>query len=107
MTYFPAMATPKGVAMNEELQNMIERAIIEVLVERRKALGLSADELGRRVFHTASNARMKIQSLTQNQGNGKPRSLKVGEFVHISKALDLDPVRVLGKVLEQFEETRI
>ena len=50
---------------------------------------------------------MKVQTLTQKQGNGKPRSLKVGEFVALSKALDLDPVRVLSKVLEQFEETKI
>ena len=93
--------------MNEELQRMIEQAIVEVLVERRKTLGISAEELGKRVFPGASNARMKVQTLTQKQGNGKPRNLKVGEFVNISRALDLDPVRVLGKVLEQFEETRI
>lgn len=93
--------------MNEELQRMIEQAIIEVLVERRKSLGMSAEELGKRVFPGASNARMKVQTLTQKQGNGKPRSLKVGEFVNLSKALNLDPVRVLSKVLEQFEETRI
>lgn len=93
--------------MNEELQRMIEQAIIEVLVERRKTLGMSAEELGKRVFPGASNARMKVQTLTQKQGNGKPRSLKVGEFVNLSKALELDPVRVLSKVLEQFEETRI
>lgn len=93
--------------MNEELQRMIEQAIIEVLVERRKTLGMSAEELGKRVFPGASNARMKVQTLTQKQGNGKPRSLKVGEFVNLSKALELDPVRVLSKALEQFEETRI
>ena len=93
--------------MNEELQRMIEQAIIEVLVERRKTLGMSAEELGKRVFPGASNARMKVQTLTQKQGNGKPRSLKVGEFVNLSKALVLDPVRVLSKALEQFEETRI
>ena len=93
--------------MNEELQRMIEQAIIEVLVERRKSLGMSAEELGERVFPGASNGRMKVHSLTQKQGNGKPRSLKVGEFVNLSKALNLDPVRVLSKVLEQFEETRI
>ncbi|MDE6735601.1 MAG: hypothetical protein K2J64_09075 [Desulfovibrio sp.] len=93
--------------MNEELQRMIEQGIIEVLVERRKAMGISAEELGKRVFPGAANARMKVQTLTQKQGNGKPRSLKVGEFVNLSKALELDPVRVLSKVLEQFEETRI
>lgn len=93
--------------MNEELQRMIEQGIIEVLIERRKSLGISAEELGKMVFPGAANARMKVQTLTQKQGNGKPRSLKVGEFVNLSKALDLDPVRVLSKVLEQFEETRI
>ena len=46
------------VAMTEELQRMIEQAIVEVLAERRKALGLSAEELGKRVFPGASNARM-------------------------------------------------
>ena len=93
--------------MTEELQRMIEQAIVEVLAERRKALGLSADDLGKRVFPGASNARMKVQTLTQRQGNGKPRSLKVGEFIALSKALELDPVRVLGKALDRFEETRI
>ena len=34
--------------MTEELQRMIEQAIVEVLAERRKALGLSAEELGKR-----------------------------------------------------------
>lgn len=92
--------------MNEDLQRMIEQAIIAVLVEKRKSLGLSAEDLGKRVFPGASNARMKVQALSQKQGNGKPRTLKVGEFISISKALSLDPVRVLSKVLEQFEETR-
>ena len=86
---------------------MIEQAIIGILVERRKSLGMSAEDLGKRVFPGASNARMKVQTLTQRQGNGKPRNLKVGEFVNLSRALELDPVRVLSKVLEQFEETRI
>lgn len=93
--------------MNEELQRMIEQAIIDVIIEKRKSLGMSADELGKRVFPNASNARMKVQTLNQKQGNGKPRALKVGEFVSISRALSLDPVRVLSKVLEQFEETKI
>lgn len=93
--------------MNESLQRMIEEGIIDILVDKRKALGMSADELGKRVYPGVSNARMKVQTLTQKQGNGKPRSLKVGEFVALSKALELDPVRVLSKVLEQFEETRI
>ncbi len=93
--------------MNESLQRMIEEGIIDILVDKRKALGMSADELGKRVYSGVSNARMKVQTLTQKQGNGKPRSLKVGEFVALSKALELDPVRVLSKVLEQFEETRI
>ena len=92
--------------MNEELQRMIEQSIIEVLAERRKSMGISADELGRKVFPGAANARMKIQTLTQKQGNGKPRCLKVGEFVNLSQALELDPVRVLSKVLERFEETK-
>lgn len=92
--------------MNEELQRMIEQAIINVILERRKSLGMSAEELGKLVFPGASNARMKVQALNQKQGNGKPRSLKVGEFISISCALQLDPVRVLSKVLEQFEETR-
>ena len=83
--------------MTEELQRMIEQAIVEV----------PAEELGKRVFPGASNARMKVQTLTQRQGNGKPRSLKVGEFIALSKALELDPVRVLGKALDRFEETRI
>ncbi len=92
--------------MNEELQQMIEQAIISVIVEKRKAVGMSAEELGKRVFPNASNARMKVQALTQKQGNGKPRGLRVGEFVNLANALDLDPVRVLSKVLEQFEETK-
>ena len=50
--------------MTEELQRMIEQAIVEVLAERRKALGLSAEELGKRVFPGASNARMKVQTLS-------------------------------------------
>ncbi len=93
--------------MNESLQRMIEEGIIDILVDKRKTLGMSAEELGKLVYPEVANARMKVQTLTQKQGNGKPRSLKVGEFVALSKALDLDPVRVLSKVLEQFEETKI
>ena len=93
--------------MNESLQRMIEEGIINILVDKRKALGISAEELGKKVYPEVVNARMKVQTLTQKQGNGKSRSLKVGEFVALSRALDLDPVRVLSKVLEQFEETRI
>ena len=93
--------------MNEELQTMIEQAIIEVLSARRKEKGMTAEELGKKVFPSAGNARMKVQALTQKQGNGKPRTLKVGEFVSLSLALDLDPSRVLSNVLDKFEETKV
>lgn len=92
--------------MEESLQRMIEDTVISILMEKRKALGISAEELGRQVYPEVSNARMKIQTLTQKQGNGKTRSLKVGEMVALSKAMNLDPARVLSKALEQFEETR-
>ena len=75
-------------------------------MEKRKALGLSADELGRLVYPEVANVRMKVQTLTQKQGNGKPRSLKVGELVALAKALQMDPTRVLSKALEEFEETK-
>ena len=92
--------------MQESLQRMIEETVINILMEKRKTLGLSADELGKLVYPEVSNARMKVQTLTQKQGNGKPRSLKVGELVALAKALNMDPTRVLSKALEQFEETK-
>ena len=93
--------------MNEELQTMIEQALISTLNEKRKEKNLTIAELGDLAFPGAVNGRMKIQSLTSKQGNGKPRSLKVSEFVSIAKALGLDPTRVLGNVLDRFEETRV
>ena len=93
--------------MNEELQVKIEQALIAALNERRKEQGLTIAQLGIKAFPGAVNGRMKIQSLTSNQRNGKPRSLKVSEFVSIAKALGLDPTRLLGNVLDLFEETRV
>lgn len=92
--------------MNEDLQLMIEQQLINALTERRKALKISAERLGAEVYPGVSNSRMKVQTLTQKQGNGKSRGLRVGEFIALAKALGVDPVRLLGRILDQHEDTR-
>lgn len=83
--------------MGGDIQGAIEQAVVEILAERRRALGISAQELGRRVFPDYGNARMKVLSLTQRQGNGKPRGLRVGEFVELCRALALNPLDALAR----------
>lgn len=93
--------------MSDELQMKIEAAIIQIFEEKRLALGLSEQALGSKVYPNSPNARSRIHSLRVPQGNGKPRRLPTGELVDIARALGMNPVQLLGSVLEKFEETKL
>lgn len=83
------------------MERNIEEIAAEFLLARRKELGISADALGRKVYPDAGNARMKVQSLTQKQGNGKVRAMRLSDFIAICEGLELDPVRALCRILDQ------
>lgn len=87
--------------MNEELAVEVERRIIEILQEVRKERGLSELEWGKRAYPEIADPRRKIQALKNNQGNGQPQRLKVGDMTRLAKALGYDPVRLYSRALDE------
>lgn len=89
------------MAITEELSLEIERRIVELLQEARKEQGLSELEWGRRAYPEIADPRRKIQALKNNQGNGQPQRLRVGDMTRLAKAIGCDPVRIYSKVLDE------
>ena len=87
--------------ITEELALEVERRIIEMLQELRKEKGLSELEWGKLAYPEIADPRRKIQALKNNQGNGHPQRLKVGDMTRLAKALDYDPVRLYSKALDE------
>lgn len=96
--------------MSEDLIVRIEQEAIKVIDEKRESLApkVPIDELARRVFPDLplQNARMVIQRMRKPQSNGKTRSVSLGEFVKMAKALGMSPLDALGIVLNRIEETK-
>ena len=63
---------------------------LRLIIEARKTVGISQNELSRRL--------KKPQPFVSKYEHGV-RRLDVGEFVQISKALGIDPLHVMKKLL--------
>ena len=87
--------------LTEELAVEVERKVFDLLQEIRKEKGLSELEWGKKAYPEISDPRRKIQALKNNQGNGQPQRLKVGDMTRLAKALDCDPVRLYSKALDE------
>lgn len=84
--------------MKEETIVQLERLAIERLDEERKKLGMSEEAWGAKAYPEAKNPRMKIQPLRIKRGRGEPQRLRLGDFVVLCEALNLDPGKVLWEV---------
>ncbi len=84
--------------MNEDMIVQIERLAMERLDEERKSLGLSQEALGIKAYPDAKNPYMKVQALRIKRGHGKPLRLRLGDFVSLCEAMNLDPGKVLWEV---------
>lgn len=84
--------------MNEETIVQLERLAIERLDEERKKLGMSEEAWGAKAYPDAKNPRMKIQPLRIKRGRGEPQRLRLGDFVVLCEALNLDPGKILWEV---------
>ena len=84
--------------MNEDTIVQIERLAIERLEEERVHLGLTQKDLGNKAYPDAPNPYMKVQALRIKRGNGKPQRLRLGDFVALCEAMQLDPGKVLWEV---------
>ncbi|WP_022656257.1 hypothetical protein [uncultured Desulfovibrio sp.] len=86
--------------MKEEIIVQIERLAVERLDEERKRLGLSQEALGTRAYPDAKNPYMKVQALRIKRGHGEPQRLRLGDFVALCEAMNLDPGKVLWEVCD-------
>lgn len=86
--------------MQEETIVQVERLAVERLEEERKKLGLSDEALGAKAYPGAKNPRMKVQALKIKRGRGEPQRLRLGDFVALCEAMDLDPGKVIWEVCD-------
>ena len=86
--------------MKEELIVQIERLAVERLDEERKKRGFSEEALGIKAYPEAKNPRMKVQALRIKRGHGEPQRLRLGDFVALCEAMELDPGKILWEVCD-------
>ena len=84
--------------MKEETMILLERLAVERLDEERKRLGLSEEALGTLAYPGAKNPRMKVQALRIKRGNGEPQRLRLGDFIALCDAMNLDPAKIIWEV---------
>lgn len=84
--------------MKEETMILLERLAVERLDEERKRLGLSEEALGTMAYPEAKSPRMKVQALRIKRGNGEPQRLRLGDFIALCEAMNLDPAKVIWEV---------
>ena len=95
--------------MDKDLIVRIEQEAMRFIDEKRKEATprVSVDALAKEVFPGVPNARMIIQRIRKPQANGKTRSLSLGEFTKMAKALNISPLEAYSVILSRIEETRL
>lgn len=97
--------------MGNDLITKIEQEAIAFIDEKRKEARpkMTIDALASAVFPgiPISNARMVLQRMRKPQANGKTRSVSLGEFVEMTRALKLSPLDALGVILNRIDETKV
>lgn len=93
----------------EDLIVRIEQEAMRFFDEKRneRVPKMTVETLAKEVFPSTPNARMIIQRIRKPQANGKTRAMSLGEFVKMSKALEMSPLEALGVILNRIDETRI
>lgn len=80
---------------DEQILN-VEREALNLILELRKAKGLTEKELGELAFPEAKNPRLKISSLWHGRGKGNDGlRLRLGDFCTIMHALGENPAQQL------------
>lgn len=85
----------------KEVAVQVERKIVELLDERRAEKGLSEAQWGKIAYPEDKDPRRKIQSIRNKQSNGQPQRLRVQDLILLSKALEIDPARVLTRAMDE------
>lgn len=92
---------------NEEQRIVCERMMYQAIERRRRELGLTIDELSRRVYPHASRASASMNYIRMHKpqySTGKPKRLLIGEFIAYCQALELCPERVVARVMYELEK---
>lgn len=74
----------------------VHRIAVSIIIEARKAKGLTQSDLAAKVGRDQSI----ISHIERNQ-----RGLDVAEFYEIAKALDVDPIAMFSEVIARAERT--
>lgn len=85
----------------KEIAVQVERKIVELLDEKRGELGMSEVQWGKVAYPEDKDPRRKIQSIRNKQSNGQPQRLRVQDLILLSKALGMDPARVLTRAMDE------
>ncbi len=85
----------------KEVAVRVERKIVELLDEKRNEMGLSEIQWGKIAYPDDKDPRRKIQSIRNKQSNGQPQRLRVQDLILLSKALGIDPARVLTRAMDE------
>ncbi len=97
--------------MGSDLIVKIEHEAIRFVDEKRKEASprMTIDALAGAIFPdiSVSNARMVYQRMRKPQANGKTRSVSLGEFVEMARALKISPLDALSAVLNRIDETKV
>ncbi len=82
--------------MKDEAILNVEREALNLILELRKAAGISEKALGEKAFPEAKNPRLKISSLWHGRGKGSDGlRLRLGDFCTICHALGRNPAQEL------------
>lgn len=82
--------------MKDERILDVEREALNLILETRKAQGMTEKELGEKAFPQAKNPRLKISSLWHGRGkNNDGLRLRLGDFCTICHALGKNPAQEL------------
>ncbi|WP_165073076.1 hypothetical protein [Desulfovibrio sp. ZJ200] len=84
-----------------EIAVQVERKIVELLDEKRNEKGLSEVQWGKIAYPDDKDPRRKIQSIRNKQSNGQPQRLRVQDLILLSKALGVDPARILTRAMDE------
>ena len=91
---------------SQQEMDAFEDAIREVLKERKDALGLTDEAVGKIAFSFMTGKRTKVQAIFVGQGAGQYRTkqkLRLGDMMNLAEALGMTLPDVIKKALKRLE----
>ena len=95
--------------LNESGMIAFEQSVRDSLEERRAAIGMSEQALGKLAFPFVADSRRKVQSIRKGQGSGenrKPQNLRLADVMNLCVALGLSWDKVIKKAQQDAEEAQ-